>query len=381
MRDIQVETAADGRVQELLEAAAEFFETHLWESKGSRNAQLTLDREELGEDVVRSFGVGYAPVDPDDLLDHLRGLGYSDDELVEAGLATRSVRGRVHARFYSRVMFPVREPSGRVVGFAGLGTHVGPSWSLWVTSPDVGLYRRSEAVFALDRAAPAIAKSGSALVERDCVGVLRAHQDGGPNAVTVHSSRVTREQLTALGGAFPGGAEKLELELPPGMKAESLEASHEEAPAPPRPAAKPAKPEDRFLETKKTAIVIATGLAAVNLCTGAPLAALWIGSQVQGGQVLSLTGVLSVLVVMGVLAFLLARALTWLHAKYDELTGRPPVVGRTSPWGRRMQGELNEHFRAVYGLSPPERVVAAVVIAAVVAFEIWLIFFAGSSIG
>jgi DNA primase catalytic core, N-terminal domain len=380
MRDIQAETAGDGRVQELLEAAAEFFETHLWESKGSRNAHVALDREKLGEDVVRSFGVGYAPVDPDDLLDHLRGLGYSDDELVEAGLATRSVRGRVHARFYSRVMFPVRDPSGRVLGFAGLGTHVGPSWSLWVTSPDVGLYRRSEAVFALDRAAPAIAKSQAALVRRDCIEVLRDHQDGGPNAVTVHSSRVTREQIAALGGAVPGGVEKLELELPPGMAAESLD-EPEERPAAPRRPADRAKPPDRYLETKKTAIVIATGLAAVNLCTGAPLAAVWIGSQVQGGQVLSLWGVLSVLVVMGILGFLLAWALAWLHAKYDELTGRPPVVGQTSPWGRRMRGELNEHFRAVYGLSAPERVVAAVVIAAVVAFEIWLIFFAGSSIG
>jgi hypothetical protein len=159
----------------------------------------------------------------------------------------------------------------------------------------------------------------------------------------------------------------------------------EEAPVPRAPSADPVGAEeagpDRHLHAKKIAIVVATALAAINVWTIAPLAAVWIGSQVQGGRVVSMWGVLTVLAVMGTLAFLFAWALTWLHAKYDELTGRPAVVGRTSPWGRRMRGELNEHFRSVYGLSAPERVVAASVLAAFIAAEVWFFFFAGSSIG
>jgi hypothetical protein len=55
-----------------------------------------------------------------------------------------------------------------------------------------------------------------------------------------------------------------------------------------------------------------------------------------------------------VLAFLLAWALAWLHAKYDQLSGRPPTLTRTSPWYRRMRGELDAHLRTRYSLSAPD---------------------------
>jgi DNA primase catalytic core, N-terminal domain len=296
------------------------------------------------------------------------------------------VRGRAHAHFRSRVMFPVRDRDGRVLGFAGLGTHVGPSWALWITSPDVGLYRRSEAVFGLDRAAGGITASGRALVRRDSIEVLRAHQDGETNAVAVHTPWVTRDQMLAMVDGIPGGLDALELDLPPGMSADS-----KDEPVTTRAVSDQVRDTSASeavgeqmgvpnLKVKRVAIVTATALAAVNLWTGAPLLAVWIGSQAQGGRVLSLRGVVTVLLVLGVLAFLLGWALSWLHAKYDQLIGRPPALTRTSPWQRRMRGELDEHLRARYPLSAPERVLAACVIAALVVFEIWFFFFAGSSL-
>ena len=111
----------------------------------------------------------------------------------------------MHAFFRSRIMFPVRDRDGRIVGFAGLGTHLGPSWPMWVISPDVGLYRRSEAVFGLDLAARRIASSKTAVVVGGCIEVLQAHQDGRPNAVTVHTGGVTPEQIEAMAAAVRGG--------------------------------------------------------------------------------------------------------------------------------------------------------------------------------
>jgi DNA primase catalytic core, N-terminal domain len=336
--------------------------------------------------VIREFGVGFSPIGPDELMDHLHGLGYSTDELVTAGLAHRSVRGRAHAHFRSRVMFPVRDAGGRTLGFAALGTHVGPSWALWVTSPDTEVYGRSRAVFGLDRAAPQISASGIASVQRNSIEVLRAHQRGETNAVTVHSSGITPEQILTLAADVPGGIEELRLDVAEGMRvytgpeepATTL-AESDGAPAVSGPAI--ADGAGSHLPLKRLAIVVATGLAAVNVWTGAPLLAVWVGSQAQGGRVLSLRGVLTVLVVLAVLAFLLAWALAWLHAKYDQLSGRPATLTRTSPWYRRMRGELDDHLRTRYSLSAPERVVAACVIAGVVAFEIWFFFFAGSSLG
>jgi len=336
--------------------------------------------------VIRSYEIGYAPIGPDVYMEHLRGLGYSTEELVAAGLANRSVRGRAHAHFRSRLMFPVKDRDGRVLGFAGLGTHVGPSWALWITSPDTELYRRSEAVFGLDRAAGGITASGRALVQRDSIEVLRAHQEGEANAVAVHTPWVTRDQMLAMVNGLPGGLHALELELPPGMSADSKDepVRPEASPDRGRPISADAGPAEiavANLKVKRVTIVTATALAAMNLWTGAPLFAVWVGSQAQGGRVLSLRGVVTVLLVLGILAFLLGSALSWLHAKYDQLIGRPPALTRTSPWQRRMRGELDEHLRARYPLSAPERVVAACVIAALVAFEIWFFFFAGSSLG
>lgn len=385
MEDMQETGVATGRLEALLSDAGEFFESHLWESETSEKARAALADQGLDEKVIRAFGVGYAPVGPDDLMNHLLGLGYSVDEVVAAGLATLSARGRAHVQFRSRLMFPVKDRDGRILGFAGLGTHVGPSWALWTYSPDVGLYRRSQAVFGLDRAARKIGSSGTALVQRDCIGVLKAHQDGGKNAVAVHTPWVTRDQMLELADGVPGGLDALELDLAPGMTADAKE-------GPTGPKAVSDRPRDSSasevdgkraptnVKAKRVAIVIATALAAVNLWTGAPLLAVWVGAQAQGGRVLSLRGVVTVLVVLSVLAFILGWALAWLSAKYDQLIGRPPTLARTSPWQRRMRGELDEHLRTRYSLSAPERVVAACVIAGVLVFEVWFFFIAGSSL-
>jgi hypothetical protein len=384
MKDMQAGRVVEDRAEEVLADAGEFFEAYLWESANCRAARSALARENLDEEMIRAFGVGYAPIGHEELLAHLRDLGYSTGELVGAGLATRSRRGRVHARFRSRIMFPVKDREGRILGFAGRGTHLGPSWSLWVTSPAVGPYRPSEAVFGLDRAAARIAASSTALVQPDCIEVLRAHQQGKTNAVTVHTNRVTREQMLALATAVPGGIDALELDLPPGMRADS-----KREPAAPRTVPDPDRgrsvqsisiPRPPHLNLKRLGLVIATTLAATNVWTGAPLLALWVGSQVQPGRLLSMRGVVTVVAVLALLTFLLGWVLTWLSAKYDRLTGRPPVAGQTSPWHRAMRGDRVEDIRVRYGVSAPEKAVAACVVAGVLAFEIWFFFFAGSSL-
>jgi DNA primase catalytic core, N-terminal domain len=327
--------------------------------------------------VIRRFGVGYAPVGDDAMMEHLRARGYSTDELVAAGLCRRSPRGHVHPHFHSRVMFPIRDRDGRIVGFAGLGTHLGPSWPLWVVSPDTDLYRRSEAVFGLDQAEKKIAAGKSAVVVGDCVEVLKAHQDGRPNAVTVHTSGVTQEQVAELAGGIRGGADALELDLD-GMRMESdADRSALADRAPVVPASREPPPH---LPAKRLALIIATALVAINTFTGAPLLAIWVGSQAQGGRVLSLRGVVTVFVVLAIVEFLLGLALTWLSATYDRLTGRPRFAGETSPWQRAKRGDRVQDIRARFGMSAPEKVVAACVIAGVLAMEIWFFFLAGSSL-
>src|SRR6266545_1214919 len=132
---------------------------------------------------------------------------------------------------------------------------------------------------------------------------------------------------------------------------------------------------------KKIGLVAAAALCAINLWTGAPLFAVWVGSKVQGNlNNLSMTAVFSVIVVLAAMVFLLAFALTWINAKYDELTERPPAARHTSPWLRSMRDEREEDTRRKYGISPVERTVVICVVAGVLAFEVWFFFFAGSSL-
>src|SRR5262249_37742907 len=98
-RDMQGRTATDGRLEQALLDAAAFFEAYLWESERTSAARDLLAKRGLREQVIRAFGVGYAPGGPDVMTGHLEGLGYSPGELEAAGLGRRPARGPAPAPF------------------------------------------------------------------------------------------------------------------------------------------------------------------------------------------------------------------------------------------------------------------------------------------
>jgi heme A synthase len=130
----------------------------------------------------------------------------------------------------------------------------------------------------------------------------------------------------------------------------------------------------------RIALGVATALVAINVWTGGPLLALWVGSQAVGSDSLSMGAVFLVVLVLAVVEIGLAVALGWLSAKNDALTGRPVAPRRTSPWLRSMRGEREEVSRQSRGISGVERIVVISVVACVIAFEVWFFFFAGSSL-
>lgn len=132
---------------------------------------------------------------------------------------------------------------------------------------------------------------------------------------------------------------------------------------------------------KRLALMIGTALVTINIWTGAPLLAVWVGSKIQAAQNgLSMSALLAVIIVLAVTVLLLATLLAWLNARYDQLSGRPAAARETSPWLRSMRGERRTDVRRRHGISAVERVVVISVVAAVLAFEVWFFFFAGSSL-
>jgi hypothetical protein len=132
---------------------------------------------------------------------------------------------------------------------------------------------------------------------------------------------------------------------------------------------------------KKIGLITASALCSINLWTGAPLFAIWVGSKVQGNlNNLSMTALFSVIVVLAGTVFGLAYLLTLINNRYDDLTGRPTAARQTSPWLRSMRDEREGDAQRKHGIGAIERVVVVCAIAGCLAFEAWFFFFAGSSL-
>jgi hypothetical protein len=157
-----------------------------------------------------------------------------------------------------------------------------------------------------------------------------------------------------------------------------MEETRDTAPPARRAAASERRPP--LLMGKRILLAAATALVSINIWTGFPLLAVWVGSRVAGDSGLSMGALFAVVAVLAVSVTAGVMALSWLSAKYDELTGRPRSARRTSPWMRSMRGEREEHAKKRQGFSGIERIVVISVVAAVAAFEVWFFFFAGSSL-
>lgn len=161
--------------------------------------------------TLRDFQIGYAPDRMFGLLEELEGTGYSSEELLVSGVASASERGHMHTRLRSRIAFPVRAADGVLLGFAGLATNPGPSWPEWLTSVEGERFRRSNALFGIERARKAIAAAGRAVVVRDCRDVLRLHQEGRREAVATVRSEFSAEHVAILALALGLPAEEVEV--------------------------------------------------------------------------------------------------------------------------------------------------------------------------
>jgi len=130
----------------------------------------------------------------------------------------------------------------------------------------------------------------------------------------------------------------------------------------------------------RLALAAAAAFVTVNIWTGAPLLALWVGSRTAGPTGLSMTAVFVVVVVLLALVLALTALLIRINARYDRLAGRS-ADRRVLPWMRSMRSEREAYVKQRRGVSAVERVVVLSVSIAVLVFNAWFFFFAGSPVG
>jgi hypothetical protein len=131
---------------------------------------------------------------------------------------------------------------------------------------------------------------------------------------------------------------------------------------------------------KRVALGAAMAVVALNVWTGAPLLALWVGSRVQRHSEATMTGIAVVAIVLAVVCFLLLRLLRVLGAQYDSLVGASPTVRTHVNWLRSMRGERPAYKGVAPTLTLAERIVIVAVVLAFAVFEVWFFFFSTSSI-
>ena len=148
----------------------------------------------LSDSTIRRFGLGYAPNDFRALRMHLRARGFTEEEMLAAGVEKRSEKGNVYDTFRGRVMTPIFDLRGNVIAFGG--RVLGNEKPKYINSPETLVYKKSKAMFALS-----IAKKSTSRRYILCEGymdVISLHQAGFDTAVAACGTALTAEQVRLL---------------------------------------------------------------------------------------------------------------------------------------------------------------------------------------
>jgi DNA primase len=174
-----------GQRQRLLEAhaaAAAYFRAQL----GSPEAQIGrafLTERGFDEASWERFGVGYAPAGWENLVRHLRQKGFTDEEIVAGGLASTGQRGSPIDRFRGRLVWPIRDVKGDVIGFGARRLREDDNGPKYLNTPETPLYRKSQVLYGLDLAKANIARKMQAVVVEGYTDVMACHLAGVDTAV------------------------------------------------------------------------------------------------------------------------------------------------------------------------------------------------------
>ena len=185
---------------DIMEIAAKFFEAELQSARGAKARGYLADRQ-LSGSIQKEFRLGYAADDRSALRNHLAEKKVAPEQMVEAGLIIQG-EGASYDRFRDRVMFPIRDPRGRVIAFGGraLGKDVPAKY---LNSPETPLFHKGRVLYNLDKARGPAHEQGAIVAVEGYVDVIAMHRAGLPHSVAPLGTALTEDQLAILWRAAP----------------------------------------------------------------------------------------------------------------------------------------------------------------------------------
>ncbi len=182
------------RLRECLAAASTFFETKL---RAIPAALSYVEKRGVPPELITKFGIGYSPDSYSETYDHLLKLGFSRSEIVTAGLGIqKEIEGSIYDRFRHRIMFPIRDAQGSIIGFGGRA--MGDSDAKYVNSPESPLYNKSSVLFGLFQARDAIRKTRKVVLVEGYFDCIAAHKAGIEHVVAVSGTALTEDHVKIL---------------------------------------------------------------------------------------------------------------------------------------------------------------------------------------
>lgn len=187
------------RLHEVNALAAKFFQSALLTLPQAEAARAYLKKRGVDDLTADLFKIGYAPDGWQALTDALIKKGVNADELVRAGLASKRERGEgVYDRFRDRLMFPILDVQGNVVGFTGRVLQSDVKEAKYVNTPETAVYRKSAVLYGLDKAKGEIRRADLAVLVEGNMDVVSSHQFGVTNVIACSGTALTSEQLHLL---------------------------------------------------------------------------------------------------------------------------------------------------------------------------------------
>lgn len=190
---------------EILELATKFYEKQLWESDRGKKMLDYLHGRGLTDETLRTFRIGYAPDGWRFMYDFLLKRGFAPAAIEQAGLSIKksneqgSAREAYYDRFRDRIMFPIGDVLGRVIGYSARVAPGGDeSQAKYVNTPETDVYHKSRVLYGLHLAKKAMKETGRVILVEGNVDVMALHQAGLAETVAVSGTALTIEQLTLM---------------------------------------------------------------------------------------------------------------------------------------------------------------------------------------
>ncbi|MBI4280720.1 DNA primase [Candidatus Uhrbacteria bacterium] len=187
------------RLLKLLDLTARFFHKCLMEAEAAKIARDYLARRGVPAEMTEKFLLGYAPDRWDALLTVLKKHGFSETEMIEAGLVIRREgRSGGYDRFRHRLIFPIADVSGKIVGFTGRLLDEARQEGKYINTPQTLVYNKSQALYGLSLAKQAIKDAGAVILVEGNLDVIASHKAGAAGVVASSGTALTTEQLALL---------------------------------------------------------------------------------------------------------------------------------------------------------------------------------------